>query len=315
MMRLLTLLLSTLPLLQLTLSQSASDSGYTDYTLNIRDNEDTVIYETASTPANNATFGPPDVFLNASVHVGEINLLVANLTAQINLDVQVLNLLQFNAGVDLSIGRVNLNIRNVSAFVRLEARLENVVSMINTTLSSVDLNPVLATLGDAVGDLTGELGGALGSTTGSSSSSNTTGSTTNSSTTNTNSLTERSLDPFTLAENILYSVNDYSGNTHTNRIFAQNGDLVDQSLDNNGFVYNAQVVGNFASDMTFTGRERTGVVIDGQSTTEKEYAYIPFAGLEVVSHVYFGAGGDVVATRVFVEIEGGGTSTISDNED
>ena len=50
-------------------------------------------------------------------------------TAKINLDVQVLNLLQFNAGVDLSIDEVNLLIQNVNVKVLLEARLENVVKM------------------------------------------------------------------------------------------------------------------------------------------------------------------------------------------
>ena len=314
-----TLLFSVLPLLHYGLSQSTAD-GYTDYNLAIRGDEDSVLYETASTPANtNASFGPPDVFLNASVHVGEISLLVANLSAQINLDAQVLNLLKFNAGVDLKIGRVSLLIQNVTAEVRLEARLENLVKMINDTLSSVDLNPVLATLGDAVGDLTGAIGNGLGGT-GTSSSSST--SPTSTGTPNSNSsttLNSRSLgiglQNFEFDQNILYSVNDYSGNTHTNRVFAQNGDLVDQSLDNNGFIYNAQVVGNYATDMTPLGRERAGVVIEGQVTTEREYVYVPFAGLEVVSKVYFGADGGVVATRVFVEIEGGGQSSISGDGD
>ena len=57
------------------------------------------------------------------------------------------------------------------------------------------------------------------------------------------------------------------------------------------------------------------IVIEGQVTTEKEYMYVPFAGLEIVSKVYVGADGRVVATRVFVEIEGGGMSSISGDED
>ena len=317
-MRLPTLLLSLLPVVQLALSQGDSP-GYTNYSLNIRDNDEgDVLYETASTTANtNTTFGPPDVFLNASVHVGEISLLVANLSAQINLDAQVLNLLKFNAGVDLKIGRVSLLIQNVSAVVHLEARLENLVKMINDTLSSVDLNPVLATLGNAVGDLTGAVGKGLGggSTSPGGSNSSTGGSTSNSSTTLNARALGVGLQNFEFDQNILYSVNDYSGNAHTNRVLAQNGDLVDQSLDNNGFIYNAQVVGNYASDMTATGREREGVVIEGQVTTEKEYMYVPFAGLELISKVYVGADGRVVATRVFVEIEGGGMSSISGEDD
>jgi hypothetical protein len=64
------------------------------------------------------------------VHVGEIHIEVQNLTAKINLDAQVLQLLSFNAGVDLSIDRVNLLIQNVTAKVILEARLANLVLMI-----------------------------------------------------------------------------------------------------------------------------------------------------------------------------------------
>ena len=66
----------------------------------------------------------------ASVSVGEIHIEVQNLTAKINLDAQVLQLLSFNAGVDLSIQRVNLLIQNVTAKVLLEARLANLVLMI-----------------------------------------------------------------------------------------------------------------------------------------------------------------------------------------
>lgn len=68
--------------------------------------------------------------IQASVHVGEINIEVQNLTAKINLDAQVLQLLSFNAGVDLSISRVQLLIQNVTAKVYLEARLANLVLMI-----------------------------------------------------------------------------------------------------------------------------------------------------------------------------------------
>jgi hypothetical protein len=44
----------------------------------------------------------------------------------------VLNLLNFNAGADVSINRVSLSIVNVTAKVLIEARLENLVPMIET---------------------------------------------------------------------------------------------------------------------------------------------------------------------------------------
>jgi hypothetical protein len=47
------------------------------------------------------------------MNVGEIDIIVENLTAQINLQAQVLNLLNFNAGADVSINRVSLSIVNV----------------------------------------------------------------------------------------------------------------------------------------------------------------------------------------------------------
>lgn len=299
-MRLSTLLLPLLTFLPSTFSQSTDPEGYTDYSLSIEDTpEGSVLYETASTPANTNLSLTPDVFLNATVSVGEISLLVANLSAQINIDAQVLNLLTFNAGVDLSIGRVRLVLQNVTARVRLEARLGNLVRMVEQVLDSVDLNPVLATVGEAVGDLAEAVGGgSTAAENGTSSDLNARG-------------LGVGLQNLEFDQGILYSINDYSGNTHTNRILAQNGDLLDQSLDNDGFVFNAQVVGSYDTEMTATGRVREGVIIDGVRTREEEYVYLPVPGLEVVCKVYVGDGGDVVATRVFVEIEGGGNSSIS----
>jgi len=78
-----------------------------------------------------------------------------NLTAQINLDLEVLNLLTFNAGVgmlkvhrtsrsklilsDLSIDAVKLTIQNVTAKVLLEARLENIVNMVDVRTSTTQI--------------------------------------------------------------------------------------------------------------------------------------------------------------------------------
>lgn len=284
----------SLLLATLTTAQSSAGPGYTGYSLSLTGDPDSVIYETASTPANASTTIPaPDVYLNATVRVGEIDLLVANLTAKINLDAQVLQLLQFNAGVDLSIDRVSLSIFNVTAKVLLEARLENLVRMINDTLTSLDLNPSLATLGQAAGDI---VGGVVNGVSGGSGSG----------TTPTSPIVPRSYE---LENNILYSINDYSGNTHTNRILAQNGDLTDESLDNDGNTYNQQVVGSYLADMTFNGYDQN-VVKDGQNVRESEYLYTPFNGLSVVSAIYTNAAGDVVATQVLSESGGGGSSTV-----
>ena len=137
------------------LTSSSSDpdsSGYVGYNLTLEGDQDSVIFATENTRASetNRTFPEPDVFLNASVSVEEINIEVDELTAKINLDLQVLQLLQFNAGVDLSVDKVQLLIQNVSAKVLLEARLENLVAMVDDVLGSLDLNPIIATLGQGV---------------------------------------------------------------------------------------------------------------------------------------------------------------------
>jgi hypothetical protein len=82
----------------LAVAQTSTNSGYTGYSLSLEGDDESVVYDTASTPASVSTTVPaPDVFLNASVSVGEIDITVSNLTAKINLDVQVLQLLQVSA--------------------------------------------------------------------------------------------------------------------------------------------------------------------------------------------------------------------------
>ncbi|KAF1988343.1 hypothetical protein K402DRAFT_352378, partial [Aulographum hederae CBS 113979] len=265
------------------------------YTLSSSGDQDSVIYETASTPANvSTTFPEPDVFLNASVHVGEIDITVSNITAKINLDAQVLELLQFNAGVQASIDRVRLLIQGVDAKVTLEARLANLVLMIGNVLDSLDLNPILATLGQSVGTIVND---TVGSITGGGSGSGSAAS----------SSTERS---FVLDDNILYSINDYSGNAHTNRILAQDGNIVDESLNNQGQVYDRDVVGNYLRDMTFNGYNETITTVPNASR-QLEYVYTPYQGLTAVCAIYVDPEGNVVATKVVSESSGGGSSTIS----
>lgn len=207
------------------------------------------------------------------------------------MDAQVLNLLTFNAGVDLSIDEVRLLIHHVNAKVLLEARLENLVRMINKTLSSVDLNPIIATPGEDVGSVVNTTAGALGSTT--------------------SSLVERSL-PYELEHNILYSTNNYRASRHTNRVLEQNGDIVDHHLDNDGNSLGQKVIGTYKTLMTFNGYETT-VNRAGQEMLEREYAYIPYHGLLTVSAIYTDGAGNVVGTQVIAESGAGGMSTIGED--
>lgn len=213
---------------------------------------------------------------------------------------------------------MNLLIQNVTAKVLLEARLANLVLMIvrifpflpansetnqeqNDTLSSIDLNPILAELGNGLGTIINSTTGLIDDVTGGGSS----------------NAKRDSLDihQFQLANNILYSIDDYSGNTHTNRILAQNGDLVDQSLDNNGRVSGTKVVGNYLKDMRFNGFNES-VQYKGEEVWEEEYVYEPYMGLLAISGVFKSKStGEVVGTQLIAEARGGGSATIAANEE
>lgn len=286
-----------------TTTTGSSDEGYVGYNLTLEGDEDSVIYSTENTRSNaSLTYPEPDVFLNASVSVEEINIEVDNLTAKINLDLQVLELLQFNAGVDLSIDKVQLLIQNVSAKVLLEARLENLVGMVDNVLESLDLNPIIATLGQGISDIVNEttdaVGGVLGGDSASSSSSS-----------GSSSEALKIKRSFELENNILFSINDFSGNSHTNRVLAQNGDIVEQDLDNDGRVAGSRVIGSYLKDMTFTGHEET---VDG--VLSKQYKYEPIHGVQAVSAIFFDGEGEVTGTQILSELEAGGFASIAVDE-
>ncbi|KAI0178064.1 hypothetical protein BJ166DRAFT_39169 [Pestalotiopsis sp. NC0098] len=288
----------------------AQEDGYIGYRLEQRGDPDAAVYETEETDTSTGGVvlpSEPDVYLNASVHVGEIDIEVDNITAKVNLDAKVLNLLHFTAGVDASIDRVRLTIQNVTAKVYLEARLENVVAMVDDVLSSIDLNPIVATLGNVVenvvGNVTDELGGGSSSSTTSAAAATSTAAT-----------AKRSLNAldYNIEHNILYSVNNYAGSTHTNRVLGQNGTIWDVSLDNSGDETGRKSVGSYSRDMTFTGHNKT-IIFNGVTEYELGYRYAPYPGLDIYSHIVMNEAGSVVQTKIVSEAEAGGTSTISDD--
>lgn len=290
----------------------AKGDGYYGYRLERRgEDEESAIYETESTTSGTRPLNEePDVYLNASVSVGEISVDVQNLTAKVNLDAKVLNLLKFNAGVAASIDRVRLGIYNVTAKVELEARLGNILTMVGDVLDSIDLNPVIATLGDGLTDVVdgigdiidGDNGGGNGNGTG------------NGNGADEEALRKRDLS-FRMENNILYSVHDFSGSAHTNRVLAQNGSIVDVYLNNQGVERRRRVVGHYSRDMSFTGHNRTISRDDGSTEFELQYLYAPYPGLEAYSNIYVEPNGNVVSTRIVAEAEGGGTATIANNEE
>ncbi|KAJ4363190.1 hypothetical protein N0V83_010310 [Neocucurbitaria cava] len=288
--------------------QSGSD-GYSGYKLDIRDDGDptAVLYETENTASNVSALSPvPDVMLNASVHVGEIFIGVDNLTAKINLDAQVLQLLSFNAGVDLSIDKVSLLIQNVTAKVYLEARLGNLVTMISDVLDSIDLNPVIAELGNGLGTIINDTAGLVGNIGD--------GLTGNNETAQAKAKRDLDLHQWDLHNNILYSINNFEGNTNKRRVLAQNGDIVEQTLNNNGLISGSTVVGDYLKDMRFNGFNES-VSFHGVEVWEEEYIYEPFAGLYSISGVFKNKStGEVVGTQLLAEARGGGSASIGNEQ-
>jgi len=111
---------------------------------------------------------PPDVLLKVpNLSVGRIELDVDNLQAEVNLAAEVANLVSINAGVQLGISKVNITIADVEAKLELIIRLGHLVDIVNRTLASLDLNPLLINLlndvTDVVDNVVGAVDGLLGS--------------------------------------------------------------------------------------------------------------------------------------------------------
>ncbi|KAI5195358.1 hypothetical protein E4T38_09090 [Aureobasidium subglaciale] len=128
-----------------------------------------------SSRSSAATQGaPPDVYLNVpELHVGRIELTVEKLSADLNLNAKVANLVQLNAGVQLSVEKVNITIAEVDAEVELVIRLGHLVDIVGRVFDSLDLNPLLintignatSLVGNVVSDIVGAVDGLLGSIT------------------------------------------------------------------------------------------------------------------------------------------------------
>jgi hypothetical protein len=308
-------ILPTITLLSLPfLAVCQSNDGYTGYRLDIREDGDpnAVVYETANTANNVSALDPiPDVLLNASVHVGEIFIGVDNLTAKINLDAQVLQLLQFNAGVDLSIDKVALTIQNVTAKVYLEARLGNLVKMVGDVLDSIDLNPVIAELGNGLGSIINDTAGLVGDVAGGLTGSGGSGSNETAA-----AKRKRSVDihQWDLFNNVLYSINNFEGNASKRRVLAQNGDIIEQTINNQGSISNMRVVGDYLKNMKFNGFNQSAT-FHGEEAWEEEYVYTPFAGLYSISGVFKSKStGQVIGTQLLAEARGGGSADIGNEQ-
>lgn len=135
--------------------------GYTNYQESSTDN----CSGTASLCTNELPFNiskPPDVWLDARVTVPTIILRVDNIRARLNLDARVASLVNLTAGVSVGIRSVELKILGLFTFARfsskfsffsfvlgvnahaqLAVRFDKIVEIVNKTLESLDLNPLL----------------------------------------------------------------------------------------------------------------------------------------------------------------------------
>jgi len=101
--------------------------------------------------------------------VERIFLKVDSLTAKLNLDAAVSNLVRVTAGADVLIGNVDLTIQDVRARALLLIDLDDVVHIVDNTLTFIDNHPeivqqlgsTLNNVGGAVGGLAGEVVGAV----------------------------------------------------------------------------------------------------------------------------------------------------------
>ncbi len=105
-----------------------------------------------------------DVVLDIpNVCVEKIFLKVDSVTARLNLHAQISNLVKVDAGADVLIGNVDLTIQDVRATALLLVDLDDVVHIVDQTLTFIDNHPeIVQQLGSTLQNTVGAVGGAVG---------------------------------------------------------------------------------------------------------------------------------------------------------
>jgi hypothetical protein len=113
-------------------------------------------------PARRAT--APDVVLDVpKLTMDEIAIEVDHLHARVALEARLADLVQLHVGADADIANVALEIKGVEAEVQFRAHLENVVTIIDRALDTVDQHPkIIVELARAVATAAEAVGGDLG---------------------------------------------------------------------------------------------------------------------------------------------------------
>ncbi|HYD55192.1 MAG TPA: hypothetical protein VEA99_21325 [Gemmatimonadaceae bacterium] len=114
--------------------------------------------------ARSQTYPEYDVVLDVpNLCVERLFLKVDSLTARLNLNAQVSNLVRVAAGADVSIGNVDLTIQDVRARALLLVDLDDVVYVVDQTLTFVDNHPeVVQQLGSTLQHTGAAVGGLVG---------------------------------------------------------------------------------------------------------------------------------------------------------
>ena len=109
-----------------------------------------------------------DVVLDIpNVCVQNIHLKVDTVTAKVNLDARISNLVRLSAGADVFIGDVDLTIRGVRAQALLLVDLDDVYHIVDNTLTFVDNHPeIIRQLGSTLQNAGGAVGGVVGEVVG-----------------------------------------------------------------------------------------------------------------------------------------------------
>ena len=122
-----------------------------------------------TTPVSGGTqrsqeFPEYDVVLDVpNLCVNRIFLKVDSVTANINLNARVANLVRVNAGAEVLIGRVDLTIEGVRAQALLLVDLDDVYYIVDNTLTFIDNHPeVVRQLGSTLQNTVGAVGGLVG---------------------------------------------------------------------------------------------------------------------------------------------------------
>jgi hypothetical protein len=113
--------------------------------------------------ARSHEFPEYDVVLDVpNLCVNRIFLKVDSLTAKLNLSARVANLVRVDAGADVLIGNVDLTVQGVRAQVLLLVDLDDVVYIVDQTLTFVDNHPeIVQQLGSTLQNTVGAVGGLV----------------------------------------------------------------------------------------------------------------------------------------------------------